>query len=276
MAQCARCGLDGSKTRLLIAISNEGLIPICESCNAHEELPVIRRPTTYQLKEAERPTSVYTRLSNMAKLNPSDHRRKLNIPEPKTKAFSPASTRETTLREIVDKQYKAKQGSVEKKDAPLNLVPNFHWALKMARRARKLSIAQVAKEIGESEAVIEMAERGVLPADDFRIVNKLETFYKIKITKGSGGVSYFPNTSNLKKQEAHRELPKEINFDDPNIKSLRVEDLKRIKNSKSNEKTNPGEDVVEEIDVSDDAEFWEGQESSEVKPKESKGWKFWK
>ncbi|MEK6945284.1 MAG: hypothetical protein AABW63_00645 [Nanoarchaeota archaeon] len=275
MAQCARCGLDGTKVRLLIAISsNEGLIPICEGCNAHEELPVIRRPTTYQLKEAERPSSVYARLSNMAKLNPTEHRRKLNIPEPKARTFSsPASTKETSLREIVDKQYKTKQTQVDKKDVPLNLVPNFHWALKMARRAKKLSVAQVAKEIGESEAVIEMAERGVLPQDDFRIVNKLETFYKIKITKGGGNAQYFPNTSNLKKQEERRGLPKELDFDDKDVRSLKVDDIKKMANNQANGETNPGEDVVDEIDVSDDTEV-EG--SSENKGKESKGWKFWK
>jgi ribosome-binding protein aMBF1 (putative translation factor) len=272
MAQCARCGLDGSKTRLLIAISDEGMIPICESCNIHEELPVIRRPTTYQLKEAERPTSVYNRLANMAKLNPTEHRQKLNIPEPKAKIFSPASTREATLREIVDKKYKEKQLQPVKKDTPLNLVENFHWAIKMARRARKLSVAQVAKEIGESEAVIEMVERGVLPEDDFRIINKLETFFKIKLLKDKENVRYFPNTSGLKKQEALKELPKEINFDDKNVRNLKIEDLKKIKEEKEIASGENGGDIDIEEDVEDSGENKEGNEGEQNK----KGWKFWK
>ena len=71
---------------------------------------------------------------------------------------------------------------MEKKPRP-DLVDNFHWLIMIERRKRKLTQEQLAKEIGESETVIKMAEQGFLPEDDYKIITKLESFLGVKIRK---------------------------------------------------------------------------------------------
>ena len=51
----------------------------------------------------------------------------------------------------MDKNYKEKVGEDLSKKPRADLVDNFHWIIMRARRMKKLTQAQFAKEIGESE-----------------------------------------------------------------------------------------------------------------------------
>jgi ribosome-binding protein aMBF1 (putative translation factor) len=63
------------------------------------------------------------------------------------------------------------------------LVENFHWILVQRRKARALTRKKVAEAINESETNVKMIENGVLPMNNFVLVNKLEGYYGISLRK---------------------------------------------------------------------------------------------
>ena len=206
MEECFNCGASISKVRLFDAISDEGLVKICEKCSQEEHIPIIRRPTTFQLEEAERKQTFYEKAT--VSLNKSFER---EVPE--------KQKQEVTLREIVDRNYEQR---VSKEVGPRpEMINNFHWVIMRARRMKKLTQAQLAKEIVESEAAIKMAEQGVLPEDDYKLVNKLENCLGIKIIRPEFAIKINPP-----------KISKELSFGMGEAKILTIDDLRRLKEEK--------------------------------------------
>ncbi|MEM4259376.1 MAG: helix-turn-helix domain-containing protein [Candidatus Pacearchaeota archaeon] len=63
------------------------------------------------------------------------------------------------------------------------LVDNFHWLIVQKRKLKGLTRKKVAEELGETEVNIKMIENGVLPASNFVLINKLESYYGISLRK---------------------------------------------------------------------------------------------
>jgi ribosome-binding protein aMBF1 (putative translation factor) len=271
MAECYRCGASGSDVRLYDAISNEGVVQICEDCSMVDTVPVIRKPTTFQLKTAETPSTVYERLSNMAKLNPVEHRDKFAQKYPQIRELP--KKQETSMRALVDAKYKPTQKSIPRAE----LVENFHWNVQRARRFKKISPAQLAKEIGESEGAILMIERGVLPEDDFRLINKLESYLNMKLLKKHADetpIGTFAGSSMIVKE---KQLPKELKFDPSTLKELTIADLKEMKKQKEKKKDSQNINQENEAPVEEELVLEENVEdvgNVEEETKKSK-WKFW-
>ena len=68
-------------------------------------------------------------------------------------------------------------------DLMRELVDNFHWVLLEKRKGKALTRKKLAEMVGESETNIKMIESGVLPMNNFILVNKLESFYGISLRK---------------------------------------------------------------------------------------------
>ena len=214
MTECFKCGISEEKVKLYDAISNRGLIKICEDCASREDLPIVKKPTEEQIVESKTPgsKSVRDRLKNMQRNN-----------------FTIG--REPTLRDLVDKKFKTNTFQT-----PSDLVPNFHWTIQQIRRARKITREQFAKGIGESEATVRMVEEGILPNGDYKIINKIESYLKITLKKGSSGASgikmperrYVLDNSLIEK-EKKEEMPKKLSFDIPATRELKIRDLKNMK-----------------------------------------------
>lgn len=223
MEECFYCGALITKVRLFDAISDEGLVKICEQCSKNEHIPIIRRPTTFQLKEAERTQSFYEKASRFLG-------KALDRETPERQA------QEISLREIVDRNYT--QRLPQKAGPRPEMINNFHWIIMRARRMKKLTQAQLAKEIAESEAAIKMAEQGILPEDDYRLVNKLENFLGIKIVK--------PEFEEKVRPFASRGL----SFNKNEAKILTIDDLRRMKEEEEEfeEIEEESKDVEEEIE----------------------------
>jgi len=147
-----------------------------------------------------------------------------NYPLIKTPTINDSSNigQETSLRALVDSRFNRKQkAEVKKRD---DLVDNFHWVIMRARRSRKLSQDQLAKEIGESETTIKMAEKGMLPNGDYKLVSKLETVLRIKILKRKA-------QEELEKQK----LASGLELDPVTTKVLTISDLVDMKKEKESE-----------------------------------------
>ena len=200
--ECFVCGVSSQRARLMDAISSKGIEKICEYCSAGGGIPVLRRPTTQQLKDSEKRPATFKEIFIQNKI----------IKEDKEKGDS-----ETTLRDIVDRNYIDR--APKKMKLRPDLVDHFHWVIMRARRSKKLTHAQLAHEISESLAAIRMAEQGILPEDDYRLVNKLESFLGIKIVKDD-----VPRPQSIPRESAKR-----LDFDPSSLKSLTIEDLKKMK-----------------------------------------------
>ena len=169
MIECFECGISGDKAVLFDAISERGIIKICEKCASEEDIPIIRKPSVFQLKESERKQTVYERLSRVAGIN------KEKVPEDKE-----LKKQERSLRDIIDRSFKSQFKEAKSYD---NLVDNFHWIIMRVRRLRKLTQEQLASAIAESETAIKMVEKGILPENYLFLIKKLEDYLGVKLIK---------------------------------------------------------------------------------------------
>ncbi len=224
--ECSVCGISGKNVRLLDVISPKGIVKVCAACSEKDDMPILRRPTTFQLKESEKKPETYSSFLAMRKKEKDSGVESLKKSEDKDQ--------EITLKGIVDKNYKMKI-SEEKKPRP-DLIDNFHWDLMRTRRLKKITQEELAKEISESVVAIKMAEQGILPEDDYRLVNKLESFLGIKIIKDNARFGI---------NEISRKSPARIlKFDRMVMQNLTISDLKEIKEKKEE----PSEDLKEDLE----------------------------
>ena len=162
MDECFKCGVSGNMACLYDAITSEGIKKICEKCSLGSGIPLIRKPTTHQLEEAERKQSVSQRISNLSNVS--------------------ASQKDVTMRQLVDLKSDEQFANVKVSQRP-DLIDNFHWTIMRVRRSRKLTQEQLANEIGESVEIIRMAEKGILPENDYIVIRKLEGCLRVHLLR---------------------------------------------------------------------------------------------
>ena len=160
---CFRCERTGKEARLFDAIYENEMVKVCEKCSITENIPVVRKPSTSQLRESEKSYSVYQRMKILAGLDKK---------EKKAEA--------TSMLEQIRELEKHPELEVPE-EKPFNLVENFHWQIARARRNKGLSQRQLGWALGESEAAIKMVERGELPEESGMLIKKLEQFFQIKL-----------------------------------------------------------------------------------------------
>ena len=51
---CFRCERTGKEARLFDAIYENEMVKVCEKCSITENIPVVRKPSTSQLRESEK------------------------------------------------------------------------------------------------------------------------------------------------------------------------------------------------------------------------------
>ncbi|HLC87373.1 MAG TPA: hypothetical protein VJH65_03815 [Candidatus Nanoarchaeia archaeon] len=219
MDYCFSCGVSDEKTKLFDTITSEGIVKMCERCSSHS--PIIKKSTAPPWRTSEKADkgTIYERSSRTRSLGPEDSLRKIPSVEKRKQEFF--KRRDISLREVVERNLEAKY---KKEITPRpDLVDNFNWVIMMARRAKKITVGQLAKKVGESEISIKMAEGGILPEDDYKLINKLESYLGINIIKKE-----FAN-------KPRKEAPKKFGFDPISAKGLTIADLKNIKKKKEEE-----------------------------------------
>jgi ribosome-binding protein aMBF1 (putative translation factor) len=220
--ECFKCGASGTKVRIFDAISGKGIVKICERCSEKEGLPLIKRPTSEQLKRAESNTpvrKVLEKISGNTVSEKEDYERDKKMLE----------KQEITLRELVERKYKdSPKRSLPRPD----LIDNFHWIIMRARRGRKISHKQLAEALSESETVLQMAEKGILPEDDNKLINKLETFFGVQLIKNKSPFSSPRSESFSSKMEQKNFEGPSLSFDPYTSKRITLSDLQEIKKKK--------------------------------------------
>lgn len=230
MNECFFCGVSGEKVRLFQAIGDEGIILVCENCAFDEGIPIIRKPTTFQLKVSEKEPEKKVSEALARARDPKEIERKKEL----ARKEEEKKLQNLTLKDIVDKNYQKKIQKSSGKPR-VKLMDNFHWILMRARRSKKLSQQQLAEAISESEVAIKMAEQGIMPEDDFRLVNKLENFLSIRIRQDIN-----ENLVEGERDKLLREKKKQpiriIDFKKDMVEDLKIADLKRMREHFSGDK----------------------------------------
>ncbi len=263
MDQCFRCEKDGKEVRLLDAIYENDMVKVCERCAVVESVPIIRKPSTSQLKEAERSYTVYQRL------------KKITGGEQKEKGS------ESILDQIRKLDENPELELPEKK--PFNLVDNFHWEVTRARRNKGLSPRQLGWALGESETAIKMIEKAELPEEHEKLIRKLEQFFQIKLRERTEEEIIEENRKKEEKAKEKFKVPraeKEPDFEEVPIKPVLDEEdieetaeqdfvITELKEIEEEEDKSPVQilsfkpEIMDEITISDLKEIKEEKEKAE-------------
>jgi len=166
MKNCELCFVGNNKVKIFEGIYESRLINICERCSIIENVPIVRRPNTSQLKESE--LRIYDRMKRLSGLS------RFSEQKPKKQ--------DTFFVEDRLKQLEASP-HLERPEESLNLMDHFHWEIMKQRRRKGLSHEQLAKNLGESVIVIQMLEKGKLPGNADVLIRKLEQFFQISLRK---------------------------------------------------------------------------------------------
>ena len=245
MVNCFRCGISDINARLFDVISGEGIRKICGNCNSEEGFPLLKQP---QISESEkrivisdkkeissRKGIVYERLSRLAGLNSKRHADKFS--DENIVKEDLLKKEEKSLRDLVNENYESKVAS--EKVSYDDLIDNFHWLLMRARRARKLTLPQLAENISESESSIKLAEQGILPDNYLGFVNKLENVLGIKLLKKPKVEEVFGEDfvdgEDISKQKVLEQFSKGEGFNPVTTKTLTISDLQKMKEQKESE-----------------------------------------
>lgn len=162
--RCVRCSISGNDVRLFDAIYEGKMESICERCSIIENIPIIKKPSSSQLKESEKAPGVYDRMKRMSGIR--------DIKKEET----------FFIDDKLDELEKMPELELPEREK-LNLIEHFHWHIMKNRRKKGLTQEQLAKAIGESEIVIIMMEKGKLPENAEVVLRKLEQFFQFKLKK---------------------------------------------------------------------------------------------
>lgn len=207
--ECFKCEKDYG--HLIDVISKEGIVKVCQDCLREEDLPIVSRRTP-----VSKPPFLRT--------------------PPKRYEKSPELKRqEKELKKILDRNYTSVNES-----KPSDLVDNFHWILMRARRMKKLTQEQFAKEIKESETAIKMAEKGTLPEKYPELIKKIEAYLSIRLFKENPIDKSFEREVEIVKENLVQGAEKgDLKFNDLTTRTLTISDLQDMKKQKEEIVLNP-------------------------------------
>jgi ribosome-binding protein aMBF1 (putative translation factor) len=223
--ECFKCGISENEALLFDAISSKGIIKICEKCSREEDIPIINKPISSQINEYKkkvkeprnfRKTVVSDRLSRISGIKVEDGRERKSLELLKE---------EDELKKIADKNFQKRlEGKQSQKPY---LVNNFHWIIMRARRLKKITVEQLAREILEPESAIKMAEKGILPKEDKKLIKKLENKLEIRLIK--------EEFIDEIKKSLEKPFSEEIKFRPDETNTLTISDLQEMKKQREAE-----------------------------------------
>ncbi|MFA5485149.1 MAG: helix-turn-helix transcriptional regulator [Candidatus Pacearchaeota archaeon] len=208
--KCALCGITEEDTTLYEGIYDREMIFVCQNCAREERIPIIRKPSIEQLKDINKFDSVRERMERMSGMK----RIRTNIGE----------DQQIVLRNLT------KLRIPEPKQKHEDVEDNYYWELNMARRRKKITTNQLAKETGISLEIIENLEKGKLPIDFKEILSRLEEYFNLKLLR-----HHDPKINFIVKENENKileDVKQKIKEDREEVfKRRRKKILKKIENS---------------------------------------------
>ncbi len=237
MKECFKCGISGERAFLMEVISREGIVNVCRKCSFEENLPVIKKVKSVNFDvDSERRFSDRLREARKKVAERSK--------ETTVRNFNELKRQDEELKKIVNKNYENSLNATSLQDVSKrdDLVRNFHWIIMRARRLKKLTQEQLAKQINEPEAAIRLAEKGIIPKNNSKLVRKLEMYLGIKISNNepqNQNASSISSSSSFSLSDSlpqnttqfQQDLQEEIDFNE--LKNMTISDLRKLAEQKS-------------------------------------------
>jgi len=171
----------------------------------------------------------------------------------------------------------AKLKMPEPKELHEDVLDDYYWKVNMGRRRKKLTISQLANEVGLSKEIVESIERGKIPKEHTEVFLKLENFLGTTLLKNRPQQISFRKTpeeeediietvrrkmegkgfSDTSKKEALEQVEKgEVDFSKrESLKDVTINDLVDMKKKKERAKEKKveqnfmGDDIDLDIDL---------------------------
>ncbi|MEK6895129.1 MAG: hypothetical protein AABX48_01275 [Nanoarchaeota archaeon] len=181
MDYCYFTGVSEEKEPLFDVIYQDKIVKASESAVHELGLVVLRKPRTIKPGELDKKQSVYERLSRMSGVdrNFMKQNRADNV---QVRKEITERQKEVSLRDIVEKKYKEEHPSAQVNEKRDDLVDNFHWIIMRARRIKKVTQEQMAKDLNVHLDLVKNAEKGFMGSDS-GFIYKLESYLNIKLFK---------------------------------------------------------------------------------------------
>ncbi len=232
--ECSICGISDKMRNVSQALSQKGIIFVCDKCLQEEGFITLKKPRAIEEQGKE---TMYERMTRISGVVPKEIER------------HGAKIQEKSLKEIVDRNYEKKiKQEVVLKQRP-DLVDNFHWIIMRIRRIKGLTQGQLAERINEPETAVKMAEQGVVP-EGYNLVDKLERFLKVRLIKERKPDIHTQRQQQHLNQQLNKQSQqaKTLYFDRNALDSLTISDLKKMKQEReqqTEEKTEEDESSKE-------------------------------
>ena len=130
-----------------------------------------------------RVTERYARLEGLPVLRKT----KIELQTPKIQTLIKNKQEQTLSLDDLRKPLKPNQVTSE-------LIDNFHWEISKRRRQLYLTRKQLADKINEPENNLKLIENGVIPANDFKIINKIQNMLQINLRKDQKDFAQSPRS----------------------------------------------------------------------------------
>jgi transcriptional regulator with XRE-family HTH domain len=161
MARCFICGKPEEEILLFDGVSEVGIKKICYGCSEKEGIALIKKPTKEQLEIAEKRRSVREVMEQM-----SSPQKKIMVKD-----------------QMIAHKNLAKLKFPGMKEEHGDLVENYDWILKQARRHAKITTDSVARLAGIDKAQYESLEAGKLFSGFQAVAAAVERVLEVKILK---------------------------------------------------------------------------------------------
>lgn len=226
MENCYKCGVSEDKMLLYDVVTIEGIQKLCRICSLKEDLPMMNKKCSDEIKEIERKQDVYERISKVSSI---DNKRKLN------QRNLIVEKQDASLRDLVEKN--VCKGLSKSAKPRIDLIRNFHWLIKRYRRVNHLTTKQLAKEIGEAEKTIDLVEQGIVP-EGYTLIRKIENRLGVVLIKDEIG-------DRIRRME-EKNPEQRLVFDPISTRMLTIADLNEIKRKKELESNLQKQEHIEE------------------------------
>jgi ribosome-binding protein aMBF1 (putative translation factor) len=187
--RCTICKKTEEETTLYPGIQLTKMVNVCEECAEDQKIPIIKKPTSSQLSQADKTYSVRERLDRMSGRRES------------TEISGDQLITQRNLSKL--KMPKPKQNHPE-------VLDNYYWTLNMARRRAKMTLSQLARKINTNSYTIQDIEKGILPKDFKEIFLKLEALLGIKLLKAHDPEISFTRKNPIQEKEILEAVAKKM------------------------------------------------------------------
>ena len=205
MDVCFRCGRSEGEVRLFDGLSLTDSVKVCEKCSLIEGIPLLKNPSTDQLKNSEKTDYVYRRLKTIAGIK--DEKQEKSVFE--------------QIQELDENP------ELEKPDEkPVQFVENFHWLIQRERRRKGMTPENLAQTIGESASAIRMIERNSLPENALPVIKKIEQFFRVKLIESDEESSIKSPVAQFREEKG--DAMKVLSFKQDRLSRVTISDLREM------------------------------------------------